>query len=54
MSAEALGITATLYTYSQLSFDEGAFGQKCVEYYHLLLDFSMQHREAVAIRAAID
>ncbi len=54
LSADALGITATLYTYSNLSFGEGAFGQRCAEYYHLLLDFAMQHQEAEEIRSAID
>lgn len=54
MSAEALGLTATLYTYSNLSFGEGKFGETCGEHYHRLYEFSMQHPEAGAIRAAID
>lgn len=54
MSAEALGITACLYAYSNLSFGEGAFGEKCAVHYEHLYAFAMQHREAMAIRAAID
>lgn len=54
MSAEALGISACLYTYSNLSFGENGLTEKCAEHYHWLFEFAMQHPEAVAIRAAID
>lgn len=54
MSADALGITACLYSYSNLSFGEGSFGEKCGRHYHWLYEFAMQHLEAAAIRAAID
>lgn len=54
LSADALGITTCLYTYSNLSFGEGAFGERCTEAYHRLYEFAMQHPEAGAIRAAID
>ena len=54
MSAEALGITACLYTYSNLSFGEGKFGAICADHYHWLYEFAMSHPEAAAIRAAID
>jgi hypothetical protein len=54
LSAEALGITACLYTYSNLSFGEGKFGEACGEHYHWLYEFAMLHGEAGAIRAAID
>ncbi len=54
ISADALGITACLYTYSQLSFSKDAFGQSCTKQYHLLYAFAMAHPEAKAIRAAID
>lgn len=54
MTAEALGITACLYAFSNLSFNEGAFGENCAQHYHCLLDFAMQHSEARGIRAAID
>ncbi len=54
MSADILGITACLYAYSNLSFNEGSFGENCARHYHWLFDFAMQHPEARAIRAAID
>lgn len=54
MSAEALGITACLYTYSNLSFGENGFAEKCAEHYHRLFEFAMQHPEVNSIRAAID
>lgn len=54
MSAEALGITACLYTYSNLSFGEGAFGETCADHYHWLYEYAMAHPEAAAIRAAIN
>lgn len=54
VSAEALGIAACLYAFSNLSFGEGAFGEKCAKYYHWLFEFAMQHPEASSIRAAID
>jgi hypothetical protein len=54
MSPEALGITACLYTYSNLSFNVGAFGETCGQHYHRLLDFAMEHPERGAIKSAID
>ena len=54
MSAEALGITACLYAYSNLSFGEGEFGETCAGHYERLYQFAIQHPEAAAIRAAID
>ncbi|MBP6319338.1 MAG: antirestriction protein [Rubrivivax sp.] len=54
MSADALGITACLYSYSHLSFGEGAFAETCAEQYHLLRAFAMDHVEAGAILAACD
>lgn len=54
MSAEALGITACLYTYSNLSFGEGRFAETCTDHYHWLYAYAMSHPEMVAIRAAID
>jgi hypothetical protein len=54
MSADALGITACLYTYSNLSFGEGRFGETCADHYHWLYEFATEHPEAGAIRAAID
>lgn len=54
MSADALGITACLYAFSNLSFDEGPFGETCTEHYHWLYELAIVHSEASAIRAAID
>lgn len=54
MSAEALGITACLYAFSNLSFTEGTFGKTCADHYERLYQFAIQHPEAVAIRAAVD
>lgn len=54
LSANALGVTACLYSYSHLSFGEGEFAQVCAAHYHLLRDFMMEHAEARAILRATD
>ena len=54
LSAEALGVTACLYAYSNLSFGEGKFGETCAEQFHLLREFVLGHAEAGAVLAAID
>lgn len=54
MSAEALGVTACLYAYSNLSFGEGKFGETCADHYHWLREYAMGHAEAGAVLAAID
>jgi hypothetical protein len=54
LSADALGITACLYAYSNLSFGGGEFAQKCAQQYHLLRDYAMDHSEVGAIFGAID
>lgn len=54
MTADALGITACLYAYSHLSFDDGAFAEKCAQQYHLLREFALDHAEAGSIMQAID
>lgn len=54
MSAEALGVTACLYAYSNLSFGEGRFGETCADHYHWLRAFAMEHAEAGGVLAAID
>ena len=54
MSADALGITACLYTYSHLSFGDGGFAEVCAEHYHLLREFALDHAEAGNIFCAID
>jgi len=54
MSADALGITACLFAYSQLSFGGDAFAEVCAEQYHLLREFAIDHAEVRAILAATD
>ena len=54
LSADALGITACLYSYSHLSFREDTFAETCAEQYHLLRALAMDHVEAGAILAACD
>jgi hypothetical protein len=54
LSPDALGITACLYAYSQLSFGEERLAQVCAEQYHLLREYALDHLEARAIMKAID
>src|ERR1035437_1386989 len=49
LSADALGITACLYSYSHLSFGDGDFAETCARHYHLLRDWAMGHAEVRAI-----
>jgi len=54
MTADALGIVACLYAYSNLSFGDGEFAQTCAEHYHLLREYMFEHPEVQLILAAID
>ncbi len=54
LSANALGLTAYLYAYSELSFGEGAFGDLCATQYHLVREYMFQHKEVKAILRAVD
>jgi hypothetical protein len=54
LSAEALGIAACLYTYSNLSFGDDRLAQVCAQQYHLLRELMFEHAEVRAILAAID
>ena len=54
LSGDALGITACLYAYSNLSFGDGAFAETCADQFHLLREYAIGHAEARAIVAAID
>lgn len=54
MSADALGVTACLYTFSNLSFSGGTFGDTCAEQFHRLREFALEHIETRAILAAMD
>ena len=57
MTADALGITACLYTYSNLSFGDdrtgtGAFAETCAKHYYLLREFMFGHTEVQSILKA--
>ncbi len=54
LSGNALGLTATLYSYSHLSYGGDAFSSLCAEHYHLLREFMFQHPESESIARAID
>ena len=54
LSAAALGLTATLYAYSHLSFGDGPFAALCGNQYHLVREYMFQHPEARSILQAID
>jgi hypothetical protein len=55
LSGDALGITACLYAYSNLSFTgKSGFDETCARQYHWLRDYMLEHPEARAILGAID
>jgi len=54
LSADALGITACLYAYSNLSFENGRFARVCACHYHRLREYMMDHAEVRAILGATD
>ena len=54
LSADALGITSTLYSYSHLSFTDGRFGRVCACHYYRLREYMMEHPEVRAILGATD
>jgi hypothetical protein len=55
MSADALGITACLYAYSNLSFGtENQFTDNCAHQYHWLREYALDHDEAGEIFRAAD
>jgi hypothetical protein len=54
LSADALGITACLYAYSNLSFSNGGFAQECARQYHRLREYMMEHPEVRGILGATD
>ena len=45
LSADALGITACLYAYSNLSFSLSDIAREYARHYHLLREYSMEHPE---------
>jgi len=54
LSANALGLTATLYAYSHLSFGGDTFADLCGSQYHLVREYMFRHPEARSILRAID
>ena len=55
MSADALGITACLYSYSLFSLrGPSEFAEVCSEQYHLLREYLYGHAEVGSILSAID
>ena len=55
LSADALGITACLYAYSNLSFSgPDAFADICFDQYHWLREYMMDHAEVESILGATD
>lgn len=55
MTADALGVTACLYSYSHLSFGDGSeFTELCANHYHWLREYAFGHREVRSIFRAID
>jgi hypothetical protein len=54
LSGDALGITACLYAYSNLSFGHGGFARECARHYHLLREYMMNHPEVRNILSATD
>lgn len=55
LSADAFGITASLYAHSLLSFAaDKALAEECARQYHWLREYAGQHREADAIWRAVD
>ena len=55
LTADALGITACLYTYSHLSFSNNIkLAEICGSQYHLLREYMFTHKEATLILNAID
>ena len=54
LSADALGITACLYAYSNLSFENGRFARVCSCHYHRLREYMFEHPEVKEILQATD
>ena len=54
MTADALGLVACLYAYSNLSFGSGEFAETCADHYHLLREYMFGHAEVRSILRAID
>ena len=54
LSADALGIVATLYAYSHLSFSNGRFARVSACHHHRLREYMFEHPEVRDILGATD
>ncbi len=56
MSADAFGVTVSIYVFSLASFDRRRprLAEVCARQFHWLRDFALSHREAGAILRATD
>ena len=55
LSADAFGITVCLYAYSHLSFSSNeTFAELCVNHYHWLRAYMLEHKKVLNILSAID
>jgi hypothetical protein len=54
LSADALGIVACLYAYSNLSFSLSEVAREYARHYHLLREYMVEHPEVREILGAID
>lgn len=55
LSADALGITSSLYAFSHCSFSKDkVFGRLCADHYHRLRAYIFEHPEVASILRAID
>lgn len=55
LSADALGITACLYAFSNFSFGSpDEFTETCAQQYYLLREYMFEHAEVASILQAID
>ena len=54
LSADALGIVATLYAYSNLSFSLSDIAREYARHYHLLREYTVGHPEVSEILGATD
>ena len=54
LSADALGITSCLLTFSHLSFSNGRFTRVCACHYHRLREYMFEHPEVREILSATD
>ena len=54
LSANALGLAATMYAYSHLSFGDDALSDLCAMHFHWCRAWACEHPEASSLLACID